>query len=104
MQKVSKIACNNNAGFDMKFRVKYEEGTSDTHHTSWTSTYPINQTKTIDLRDYALKPGTEACPEVSAVMGEEKSGKNVIYDPDTENVATYRVHGTTLSYDVDLED
>ncbi|MBW8875816.1 MAG: hypothetical protein JF614_12695 [Acidobacteria bacterium] len=102
MQQVSKIACNNNGGFVMKFRVRLGTGKLS---SSWTGNYPVNQSKTMDLRELGLPPGIEVWPEVDAVLGKTKKAReHVVYDPNTENVATYRVSGTTLNISVDLLD
>jgi len=102
MQQVSKIACDNNGGFVMKFRVKLGSGKLS---SSWTGNYPINQSKTIDLRKLGVPTGTEVWPEVDAVLGKTKNAReHVIYDSSTENVATYRVTGTTFNINVDLQD
>jgi hypothetical protein len=102
MQHVSKISCNNNSGFIMKFRVQWENGKES---SKWSSKYPAGQAKTMDLRKMSIPKGTEIWPEVDAVMGRRKDAwERVVYDPDTENVATYRVYGASFYIHVDLLD
>jgi hypothetical protein len=104
MQHVSKIACDNDGGFVMRFRVKWKEG-EEKKESKWSGKYPINQSKTMDLRKLSIPPGTEVWPEADAVLGKQKDAwEHVIYSPDTESVATYRVYGASYYIHVDLLD
>jgi len=99
MQKVSKIVCVNNAGFVMNFYAEWNGGRSNR-----TSNYPINQSKEIDLSELSIPVGGEVWPVVKAILGKtNSSGEHVIFDPKSNNTATYTVQGTTLHYSVTLQ-
>jgi hypothetical protein len=98
MQSVNKIACANQAGFNMKFQVKWNGGNS-----GWTGDYPIDQTKSVDLTDLNISSGSEVWPEVKAIAGGSKSGDHVVYDPDSNDTATYTVTGTTGDIKIKLQ-
>jgi hypothetical protein len=103
-QKVQKIACSNNAGFVMSFTVAYidEDGNTLTYGDS--GNYPINQTRTIDLKGSGIAPGTFIWPIVNAVWGlTQEAHRKVRYSEDG-NVATYDVSGTTLNYNITLNE
>ena len=102
MQNVSKIACANNGGFVMRFRIRWKEG-KETKSSKWSGKYPIDQAKTMDLSKLNIPEGTEVWPEADAMLGKQKDAReHVVYKPDTENVATYRVYGTTYHIKIDL--
>jgi len=95
-----KICCINNAGFVMDFSVRSENGNDV---TPYTSSYPINQSMTIDLENLSSEPlevGSLVYPHVRAYAGLEKDGVKVRYAPNGQ-VATYTVNGTTLIYSVE---
>jgi hypothetical protein len=99
MQTVSTVTCNNNGGFVMKFRVFWQDKTSE-----WTSTFPIDQSATIDLRTLNIPKWTEVGVEAHAELGENKHCHDYVqYDSDSQNNATYRVSGTTLDIHIELE-
>jgi hypothetical protein len=99
MQTVSKVTCNNNGGFVMKFRVFWKDGAS-----GWTNTFPIDQSATIDLTTLNIPKWSEVGVEAHAELGEDKHCHDYVqYDPDSSNNATYRVSGTTLDIDIKLE-
>jgi hypothetical protein len=102
MQQVSKISCNNNSGFIMKFRIQWNNGKDS---SKWSGKYPVGQAKTMDLRKLSIPKGAEVWAEVDAVMGRRKDAwERVVYNPDVENVATYRVYGSSFYIHVDLLD
>lgn len=93
-----RMACVNNAAFVMNFKVGYSHnGTNG--ETDGSGNYPINQTRTIDLKDKGLQAGDVIWPHVSAVAGLTKDGEKVAYAPNGQTV-TYTVSGTTLIYDI----
>ncbi|HSR52512.1 MAG TPA: hypothetical protein VLV83_16935 [Acidobacteriota bacterium] len=99
MQNVGKICCANNGGFVMKFRVKWDGGES-----GWTDTYPIGQTKCLDLSNFNIPDGAECWPEVHAELGKSKEcSDKVAYQTGSGDVATYKVSGTTLDIHCHLE-
>ena len=102
MQHVSKISCDNDGGFVMRFRIRWKEGDVK-KWSKWSGNYATNQAKTMDLRKLSIPPGTEVWPEADARLGKQKEAwEHVIYEPDKENVATYRVYGSTYYMHVDL--
>jgi hypothetical protein len=102
MQNVSKISCDNDGGFAMRFRVKWHEG-NEKKSSKWSGWYPINQAKTMDLGKLNIPKGTEVWAEADARLGKQKDAwEHVVYEPDTESVATYRVYGSTYYIHVDL--
>jgi hypothetical protein len=102
MQNVSKIACDNNGGFVMRFRIRWNEG-GKKKSSKWTGNYPVDQAKTMDLRKLSIPAGTEVWAEADARLGKQKEAwEHVIYEPETENVGTYRVYGTIFNVQVDL--
>lgn len=100
---VQKIACINAAGFVMNFSVCYlDENGHEQVCPKNSGNYPIDQTKTIDLIDQGVPVGAWVWPKVHAVAGLTHDGdKKVKYEPNGQT-ATYNVHGTTLSYGVNL--
>lgn len=100
MQKVSKITCINNGGFDMKFRVRWYSGEKE---SGWTGTYPNPKSHTIDLTTLNMEPGTEVWPEIHAELGKSHQCDSVEYDPSSEENATYKITGTTLNVKCSLQ-
>lgn len=99
MQSVSKISVVNNAGFVMNFYCEWNGG-----QTGKTRNYPIDQTESINLKDYTIPPGSEVWPVVKAILGKtNSSAEHVIFDPNSNNTATYVVKGTTLKFSVKLQ-
>ena len=97
MLEVQKIACVNDAGFVMNFRVKTAGGES-----SSTDNYPIDQSRAIDLAALPFREGLEFWPEVHAILGKTHSAKDHIVFKQNGQTATYEVRGTTLDYSVKL--
>ena len=86
MQEVSKIACVNAAGFVQEFRIVW-------------------QSRTIDLTRYNIPDGTEVWVEVHAILGKTKqASKHVRFSRNSSAAATYRTTGTTLFFNIGLED
>lgn len=99
MQTVSTVTCNNNGGFVMKFRVFWNG-----QYSGWTDTFPIDQSRTIDLHTLNIPRGAQVGVEAHAEGGEDKHCHDYVeYDPESQNNATYRVSGTTLDIHFDLE-
>jgi len=99
MQKVSKIVCVNNAGFVMNFYAEWSGARSES-----TSNYPIDQSREINLKDLSIPAKGEVWPVVKAILGKtNSSADHVIYDPQSNNTATYTVKGTTLHFSVSLQ-
>ena len=98
MKKVSKIKCENSAGFVQKFKVKWNGGES-----RWTDTYPNPQSKTIELKSLNIKEGEELWIEVDAILGKKKTAKeHVVYSQWSDDSALYRTTGATLTYSIEL--
>lgn len=97
LREVQKIACINNAGFVMSF-VAQTKGARSTS----TATYPVNQTRVIDLADTPLREGLEFWPVVDAVLGKTQAASEHIVFKRNGETATYQVTGTTLNYDIKL--
>lgn len=100
MLEVQKIACSNDAGFVMSFAAACSDGPSFS-----TDTYPIDQTRVIDLASAPFKLGTEFWPRVNAVLGETRdvqdAREHVVFAMNGQT-ATYEVKGVTLDYSVTL--
>ncbi|MGH7047902.1 MAG: hypothetical protein ACREE2_16100 [Stellaceae bacterium] len=97
MVEVQKIACTNNAGFVMWFQAVTAGGTSN-----GTDTYPIDQTRVIDLGATPFREGVEFWPEVHAILGKTQSaGQHIVFKMNGQT-ATYEVRGTTLNYSINL--
>ncbi|HTV45432.1 MAG TPA: hypothetical protein VMF05_08955 [Stellaceae bacterium] len=97
MVEVQKIACTNNAGFVMWFQAVTTGGTSN-----GTDTYPIDQTRVIDLGSTPFREGVEFWPEVHAILGKTQSADQHIVFKMNGQTATYEVRGTTLNYSINL--
>jgi hypothetical protein len=97
---VQKIACCNDAAFVMSFAAACSDGRS-----SSTDTYPIDQTRVIDLASAPFKLGTEFWPRVNAVLGNtqdvQDAREHVVFAMNGQT-ATYEVKGTTLHYSITL--
>lgn len=96
MVEVQKIACVNNAGFVMWFQAVTAGGTSDP-----TDSYPIDQTRVIDLASTPFREGLEFWPEVHAILGKTRSGEHIVFRLNGQT-ATYDVRGTTFNYSITL--
>jgi hypothetical protein len=102
--QVQKIACTNAAAFDMYFNPEYidpntgqfEEGTPDS------PSYPIDQTRTIDLSSSNVPVGASVRPKVHADGGENNPGDTLVQYAQNGQTATFEVQGTTLDYTVKL--
>ena len=103
LKEVQKICCGNNAGFVMYFKVAYidSEGNEQESTTS-SNKYPINNWRTIDLSTLtpAISEGTTVWPKVKAIAGKTKSPDIKVVYKKNNQVATYIVKGTTLSYSI----
>ena len=97
MLEVQKIACANDAGFNMSFAAVCSDGRSFS-----SDTYPIDQTRVIDLAATPFKVGTEFWPEVQAALGKTQSGQDRVVFALNGQTATYDVRGTTQSYSIEL--
>ncbi|WP_269530901.1 hypothetical protein [Chitinimonas sp. BJYL2] len=97
---VQHIACVNNAGFVMDFKVSNRDG----HKAGDSGGYPINQVRSIDVATLQFngrgaEVGEEIHPVVHAHAGVTKEGPTVRYAPNGQT-ATYTVTGTTLIYSI----
>ena len=97
-KSVNRIVCVNNGGFIQKFRARWENGNS-----SWSSNYPNPQSREWDLNRLNIPEGARVCIEVKAILGTTCSSEPVIYQRDSDNVALYRTVGTTLHFQINLE-
>ncbi|MGC4902616.1 hypothetical protein ACLQ2Y_25135 [Micromonospora echinospora] len=95
---VQRIAVVNNAAFVMSFSVQASNGLE----TASTDTYPINQSRTIDLTTTALPVGADVRPVVDAVAGVQRTPSSFVSYCENGQTATYSVTGTTYDYSVTL--
>lgn len=95
---VQRIAVVNNAAFVMSFSVQASNGLE----TANTDTYPINQSRTIDLTTTALPVGSDVRPVVNAVAGAQRTPSSFVSYCENGQTATYSVTGTTYDYSVTL--
>ena len=105
MPQVQKIACTNNAGFDMYFSILWEDENGVIQDTDWKSdTYPIDQTRVSpDLATIGISPDARSLtPHVHAIFGKRESGTTVVTYAENDQTATYEVKGTTQRYSVNL--
>lgn len=105
MRQVEKIACTNNAGFVMNFSIRWLDSSGEWKTSAWNSgNYPIDQTRTSpDLGTIGVPNDALAItPYVHAILGKSESGGPLVGYAADDQVATYEVKGTTLSYSVDL--
>lgn len=98
MNVVQKIACTNNAPFEMNFEVDTPNG----FKTPETSNYPMGQTKVIDLDKFGIAEGTKIQPVVHAEGGETVSGDPPVCYAKNGQTATYKVNGKACNYSVKL--
>jgi hypothetical protein len=107
-QNVQKISCANDAAFVMYFWIEWID--SDSGELHWTQgnsgNYPVGQQRTTDmanLGELGPNPGDLVRPHVGAILGTNNPGNNFVrYTPNSPNVATYNVTGTTFNYSVSL--
>lgn len=98
MKKVSKITCENGAGFVQKFKVKWNGG-----ENGWSDTYPNPKSESMELKNLSINPGDEVWIEVDAIAGKKKTASDhVVYDPNSDDVAWYKTTGATLTYTIKL--
>jgi hypothetical protein len=97
MVEVQKIAVVNDAGFVMSFEAQTAGG-----KTGSSGTYPIDQSKTIDLGETPFREGLEFWPVIHAVWGKTQSAKDHVVFKLNGQTATYEVRGTTLDYSIKL--
>ncbi|MET7877659.1 hypothetical protein ABZS52_12070 [Micromonospora profundi] len=95
---VQRITVVNNAAFVMSFSVTASNGLE----TSNTDTYPINQSRTVDLTTTALPVGSDVRPVVDAVAGAQRTPSSFVSYCENGQTATYSVTGTTYDYSVTL--
>ena len=98
MKKISKITCENGAGFVQKFKVKWNGGES-----GWSDNYPNPRSESMELKNLSVKPGEEVWVEVDAILGKKKTAsEHVVYDPNSGDAAWYKTTGATLTYSIKL--
>ncbi|MBT0770176.1 hypothetical protein KIH74_14645 [Kineosporia sp. J2-2] len=95
---VQKVTVVNNGGFTINFALTTREGSL----TAQTDTYPINQSRTIDLNATEIAEGTDVRPLVNATAGDTVAGNVFVSYCDNGQNATYVASGTTLDYTVTL--
>ena len=99
MPGVDQITCMNNGAFVMKFRVEWGNGGV----SGWTDEYPVDQSASLNLNNFAIPDGDEVKIEVKAEAGEKKhSHQTVAFQRDSNRNATYTARGTTLDIHVEL--
>lgn len=97
MIAAQKVACTNQAAFVMSFVAK-----SGVVSSASSGSYPINQTRVIDLAGAGIAEGDVITTEVHAVLGKTvRSADRFVYKKNGQTV-TYRVSGTTFDYGVHL--
>jgi hypothetical protein len=95
--EVQKIACSNSGFINMSFAAVCSDGLSFS-----TDTYPIDQTRVIDLASAPFKLGTEFWPQVNAVLGNTQDAQEHIVFAMNGQTATYDVKGIALDYSITL--
>lgn len=103
LSAVQRIVCVNHAGFVMNFSVSIlniEDGS--TRVVGDSGSYPIGQTRVIDLANYGIEEGSLIRPFVHAAWGVSNEGNRYARYAPNGGSATYHVTGTTLNYSVDL--
>jgi hypothetical protein len=102
--QVQKIACTNAAGFVMYFNPEYIDPNTGQFAESPpdSPSYPIDQTKTIDLSSSSVPVGASVRPKVHADGGDNNPGDTLVQYAQNGQTATYEVQGTTLDYTVKL--
>ena len=98
MKKVSKINCENRAGFVQEFKVIWNGGES-----GWSDRYPNPQTESFDLHTLNIPEGAEVWIKVHAILGKTKTAdEHVLYDPNSSDAALYQTTGATLTFKIKL--
>jgi hypothetical protein len=103
--EVQKITVANQAGFVLRFDVKYKESNGTKGTCGEHGYFPIDQSGTLDLKEAQNLPeGCTIWPKVYAELGDtENADHSVIFRKNGAD-ATYTVQGTTLNYTVKLND
>lgn len=103
MKSVSKITCENGAGFVQEFKVVWREG-AHTRVSDWVSErYPNPQSRSVELSQFGIPAGSEVWVEVHAIAGKTKqAGDHAIYSPESGDAAWFKTTGTTLIYSIKL--
>ena len=106
MQQVETITCHNSAAFFMEFSIRWIDSNGKQHTSSWSSgSYPVSKERTSPSLDELGVPADAVgvTPYVHAIAGNHNEGKPMVQYAQNGRNATYRVHGVTLSFQVDLE-
>lgn len=92
MDRCSGITVENTGAFVMKFFVRGPNG-----QTSPQAEFPVGQFQTTQRIGWVgFAKGDEMWPVADVVMGaEHEAGDNVIWDPDSPNIARYTCGGTS---------
>ncbi|WP_018462814.1 hypothetical protein [Segatella paludivivens] len=92
MKKVSKINCENLAGFVMEFKVVWNGGES-----GWSALCQISKTESFDLHTLNIPAGDEVWIKAHAILGKTIiADEHVIYDPNSSEIALYEFTGSPL--------
>ena len=88
----------------MEFEVIWIDPSSGQEKKSASSgTYPMGDTRSIDLTSYGIADGTLVCPRVHAVLGDTHDGVPQVAFSANGETATYTVVGSTLIFSVALD-
>lgn len=101
-RNVQKISCSNDAWFEMSFKIGYKDKNGkDQESVTDSGGYPVDKWRTIDLSSLnpAIDEGTTVWPIVHASWGTTNKGEEMVYKKNNQ-VASYVVQGTTLSFSV----
>ncbi|MET7451880.1 hypothetical protein ABZT03_08290 [Streptomyces sp. NPDC005574] len=95
---VQKVTVVNNSGYVLNWQPSSHTG----EVSAPTESYPVNQSRTIDLSTTGWAEGTEVRPLVHAVAGTDELGNRYVSYCDNGQSATYTATGTTLDPAVTL--
>ncbi|MFD6296060.1 hypothetical protein ACFWFU_14750 [Streptomyces sp. NPDC060235] len=95
---VQKVTVVNNSGYVLNWQPSSHTG----EVSASTESYPVNQSRTIDLSTTGWAEGTEVRPLVHALAGTDEFGNRYVSYCDNGQTATYTATGTTLDPAVTL--
>lgn len=107
MRLVQNICCDNQSGFAMHFRIRWQDRDGEWHTTDWSSgDYAGGQARTSpDLVSIGVAADALAVrPRVHAVSGEDEDGDVILNYGANGVIAKYNVQGEPSSFEVALVD
>lgn len=102
-REIQKIACVDNAGFNLSFKIAYRDKDGNEKESSKSSdNYPSTNWRTINLSgfDSNIPEGTLVWPRINASGGKTNDGDARFKYTNNGEVATYMVYGATQNYSV----